>query len=223
MGFSTPAPHCISMIRPYWMANAGLPRSNTRKGSVQYAKQRHVACYACKPVTTLPNGLTVCYASKYDVSFLYREIFQEQVYVQHGLKLAAGDVVVDIGGNIGFFALFAAQRVGASGKVVTAEPIPTLQEKLLYNVKSHQAWCSAQGSLSPPYRPMRCMSDLHFAGYASSICFFGFSKKRSAKSLILHGYVSVGVSVASIAAVLMGVGSGKEQTMDFTYYSAAAG
>lgn len=102
-------------------------------------------CKACKPTTVLPNGLEVCYASKYDVSFLYREIFEEQTYLQHGIKLAEGNVVVDVGGNIGFFALFAAALVGSSGKVITAEPIPTLYDKLSHNVNSHRAWCSTQG------------------------------------------------------------------------------
>lgn len=65
--------------------------------------------------------------------------------MQHGVKLTEGDVVVDVGGNIGFFALFSAALVGASGTVITAEPIPTLYDKLSYNINSHKAWCSSQG------------------------------------------------------------------------------
>lgn len=123
------------------------------------AKQQLVACGAArKPVTTLPNGLIVCYASKYDVSFLYREIFQEQVYLQHGVKLAEGDVVVDVGGNIGFFALFAAQRVGTSGRVITAEPIPVLQEKLICNIQSHQTWCATEGKSRQQTAAASCTS-----------------------------------------------------------------
>ena len=102
-------------------------------------------CSACKPTTVLPNGLEVCYASKYDVSFLYREIFEEQTYLQHGIHLAEGNVVVDVGGNIGFFALFTAALVGPSGTVITAEPIPMLYDKLSYNINSHKAWCLSQG------------------------------------------------------------------------------
>ena len=123
-----------------------LQNSNNPSAICQITrKHTAVACTACKPVTTLPNGLQVCYASKYDVSFLYREIFQEQVYLQHGVQLAQGDVVVDVGGNIGFFALFAAQQVGPRGKVVILEPIPPLHKKLVFNVKSHRAWCQSQG------------------------------------------------------------------------------
>ena len=99
----------------------------------------------CEPLTVLPNGLEVCYASKYDVDFLYREIFQEQVYMQHGIQLKAGDIVIDVGGNIGFFALFAAERVGSHGTVITAGPIPALHTRLQYNVQSHSKSCSSQG------------------------------------------------------------------------------
>lgn len=104
-----------------------------------------IVCSACKPTTVLPNGLEVCYASKYDVSFLYREIFEEQTYLQHGIHLAEGNVVVDVGGNIGFFAMFAAATIGPSGTVISAEPIPTLYEKLCYNIISHKAWSLSQG------------------------------------------------------------------------------
>ncbi len=128
------------------------PHRGRHKSTARQAKQQSIACCACKPVTNLPNGLTVCYASKYDVTFLYREIFAEQLYLQHGIKLEQGDTVVDVGGNIGFFALFAAQQVGPSGQVVSAEPIPTLHEKLSYNIKSHQKWCAAQGQ--PPASSM---------------------------------------------------------------------
>ncbi|KAL0041879.1 hypothetical protein WJX79_007585 [Trebouxia sp. C0005] len=110
------------------------------------------------------------------VTNLDQEIFEEQLYLQQGVRLEQGDTVVDVGGNIGFFALFAAQQVGPSGQVVSAEPIPTLHEKLSYNIKSHQMWCAAQG-----------------------------------------------IPAASITPILAGVGSGQQQTMEFTFYTAAAG
>lgn len=136
-----------------------MPHRGSRKCTAGQAKQQTIVCSACKPVTTLPNGLTVCYASKYDVSFLYREIFEEQLYLQQGVRLEQGDTVVDVGGNIGFFALFAAQQVGPSGQVVSAEPIPTLHEKLSYNIKSHQMWCAAQGQPHAlPMVPSTCYS-----------------------------------------------------------------
>ena len=115
-------------------------------------------CANCEPLTVLPNGLEVCYASKYDVDFLYREIFQEQVYMQHGIQLKEGDIVIDVGGNIGFFALFAAERVGSHGTVITAEPIPALHTRLQYNVQSHSKSCSSQGE----HFPVAWATTLHY-------------------------------------------------------------
>lgn len=48
--------------------------------------------------------------------------------------LGPGDTMVDIGGHIGQFALHAAQRVGARGMVVVAEPNPEAYQRLLRNI-----------------------------------------------------------------------------------------
>lgn len=63
---------------------------------------------------TLPNGLEVSVVSKLDLEFLYREIFEQRLYLQHGIQLQSGDVVLDCGGNIGLFSLFAAEVVGST-------------------------------------------------------------------------------------------------------------
>lgn len=49
----------------------------------------------------LPNGWEVDASSPSEVEFLYREIFEEQSYLQHGITVQDGDVVVDVGANIG--------------------------------------------------------------------------------------------------------------------------
>ena len=213
-----------------------LPQNDRRNCFSVQARQRLVACSACKPVTNLPNGLEVCYASKHDVSFLYREIFEEQLYLQHGIQLAQGDTVVDIGGNIGFFAIFAAQLVGPSGKVVTAEPIPTLYEKLLFNIRSHQTWCTAQGQpvtlipsshqniacAVPGNRLYQAVPAMHNADFNDLQC---APSAKLNQVLCCDGLLCmhVGISAGGIIPVLMGVGSGQEQTMEFTFYTAAAG
>ena len=60
----------------------------------------------------LPNGLAVRYVSKRDVAFLYQEIYQQRCYLRHGISLPRGGTVLDIGGNIGLFALSAAEELG---------------------------------------------------------------------------------------------------------------
>ncbi|HEX8185323.1 MAG TPA: amino acid adenylation domain-containing protein, partial [Blastocatellia bacterium] len=57
----------------------------------------------------LPNGLVIIHHNKNETEFLYREIFEEQVYLKHGISLREGDCVFDVGANIGMFTLFASQ------------------------------------------------------------------------------------------------------------------
>lgn len=51
--------------------------------------------------------------------------------------LARGDVVVDVGANIGFFTLLAARAVGAQGHVLAIEPVPANAAALVENVTSN--------------------------------------------------------------------------------------
>jgi FkbM family methyltransferase len=52
-----------------------------------------------------------------------------------GGLLREGDVFLDIGANIGFYSLFAAQRVGARGRVFSFEPDPMTFESLERSVR----------------------------------------------------------------------------------------
>jgi FkbM family methyltransferase len=49
-------------------------------------------------------------------------------------RLRPGDVFVDVGANMGYFTVLAAQSVGPAGGVVAIEPEPTTFEKLMTNV-----------------------------------------------------------------------------------------
>lgn len=82
----------------------------------------------------LPTGENVAYISKPDVAFLYREVYEKQSYLQHGVTIAPGNTVLDVGANIGMFAAFAAQRVGILGHVIAVEPIPLTCDVLTYNM-----------------------------------------------------------------------------------------
>jgi len=58
----------------------------------------------------------------------------EHLYILERV-LKPGDCVLDIGGNIGYYALFAGSRVGESGMVYTVEPIPENCRILRENIK----------------------------------------------------------------------------------------
>ena len=49
----------------------------------------------------LPNGWSVPARSQVEVHFIYREIVEEQCYLQGGIQIKDGDTVVDVGANVG--------------------------------------------------------------------------------------------------------------------------
>ena len=85
------------------------------------------------PTHQLPNGLTVYHANKPETEFLYREIFLERTYLQHGITLPPGACVFDVGANIGMFALFV-KHTCPDATVFCFEPIPALNRLLALNL-----------------------------------------------------------------------------------------
>jgi len=84
--------------------------------------------------TELPNGWTILHRSRAETDFVYREIFEEKTYLKHGVTLADGDVVFDVGANIGLFSLF----VGSAARGVSVfafEPIPQIHAALAANIE----------------------------------------------------------------------------------------
>jgi len=60
------------------------------------------------------------------------EAYETQLTLRH---LQRGDVYVDVGANIGYYTLVAAQRVGVTGKVIAYEPDPDNFALLKANVE----------------------------------------------------------------------------------------
>jgi FkbM family methyltransferase len=93
----------------------------------------------------LPNGMSVAHHGSFQTSVLYKEIFEDEVYFRHGVTVADGDCVFDVGANIGLFSLYVHRRCeGAS--VYAFEPIrpnfETLRTNLsLYGVRAKLFQC----------------------------------------------------------------------------------
>jgi FkbM family methyltransferase len=49
-------------------------------------------------------------------------------------NLREGDVFIDVGANIGYFSLLASQRVGASGRILAFEPVPSIASAMQINL-----------------------------------------------------------------------------------------
>ena len=82
----------------------------------------------------LPNGLSISGMSRFETRVLYHEVFESDAYWKHGLRLRPGEIVLDVGANIGMFALGVAARF--PGVVVHAfEPMPRVYEALVENAR----------------------------------------------------------------------------------------
>ena len=100
----------------------------------------------------LPNG-TTCHLTSLGMrraaKFLRWEIHMRQRYLHAGFELRPTDNVVDVGGNLGMFVLWAAPQV-QQGRVVTIEPTPGAYSCLALNIEKNRlanvtALCAAVG------------------------------------------------------------------------------
>jgi FkbM family methyltransferase len=70
------------------------------------------------------------------------------------VALRQGDVVLDLGANVGSFARMAAPLVGPSGRVLCVEPIEEVVEALRLNVKRYERWARARAIPAAPIVPV---------------------------------------------------------------------
>jgi len=80
----------------------------------------------------LPNNLAVAHLNKNETDFIYREMFEVQAYLKHGITINDGDCIFDVGANIGLFTLFAHLK-GKDVRVYGFEPSPFAFELLRLN------------------------------------------------------------------------------------------
>ncbi|MFJ9033472.1 FkbM family methyltransferase [Streptomyces sp. NPDC102274] len=85
---------------------------------------------------TLPNGLTVSHQNEAETRHFYEDIFDHRTYAKNGISLPDGATVLDVGGNIGLFTLFAHYEA-KDVRVFTFEPAPPMFELLSRNVAEH--------------------------------------------------------------------------------------
>ena len=86
----------------------------------------------------LPNNLLVAHLNKNETDYIYREIFELQAYLRHGITVNDGDVVFDVGANIGLFTVFVNQ-ICKRPRVYAFEPNPVVHEIASVNAKAYGA------------------------------------------------------------------------------------
>lgn len=87
------------------------------------------------PLTTvkLRNGLVIQGFHNSNILTIADEIFFKKIYLKGKLDIKPGDVVLDIGGHVGIFTLFALYQ--GAGKVYTFEPTPQNIKIIKENMK----------------------------------------------------------------------------------------
>jgi len=109
-----------------------------RRAPMDLSKERAEQCFGARARCVLPNGLEIVHLNQYETDYVYKEIFEDQCYLRHGIRLQDGDTVVDIGANIGLFSLFVMSRC-KNPKIYACEPAPVVYDLLKAN-------CDAYGS-----------------------------------------------------------------------------
>jgi FkbH-like protein/FkbM family methyltransferase len=99
-------------------------------------KDRVDECFKNHSRCVLPNGLEIAHLNEYETNYVYKEIFEDQCYLRHGIQLRDGDTVVDIGANIGLFSLFVLDRCPRA-KIYAYEPSPIVYELLKANCAAY--------------------------------------------------------------------------------------
>lgn len=87
-----------------------------------------------RPRYVLPNNMAIAHLNKNETDYLYREVFQLQAYIRHGITINDGDCILDVGANIGLFTLFA-QQLARRTKIYSFEPTPLTFQVLSANVR----------------------------------------------------------------------------------------
>ncbi len=109
-----------------------VPSASARAPGPERTDGRHDA----RPRHRLPNGMTVFHHTAHQTAGIAKEVFGDRMYLQHGLTYRDGDVIFDVGANIGLFTLFASQQC-RDATIYAFEPIPPTFELLQANVEAH--------------------------------------------------------------------------------------
>ena len=83
--------------------------------------------------------MAVAHLNRNETDYMYREIFELQAYLRHGITINDGDSIFDVGANVGLFTLFVNQ-ICQRPKVYSFEPNPTVFELSRLNASRRSGW-----------------------------------------------------------------------------------
>ena len=92
----------------------------------------------CVRLQNLPGGLEVFSLNPDETRFVHGEVFGARCYLRHGIELREGDLVFDVGANIGLATVFF-HRERKGVRIFAFEPSPAACECLRANIALHGA------------------------------------------------------------------------------------
>jgi len=156
-------------------------------------KEKAERCFGGRTRRVLPNGVEIVHLNRYETDYLYKEIFEDQCYLKHGIRLRDGDTVVDIGANIGMFSLFVMSRC-ADARILAFEPAPAVYELLKANCEAYGPGARAF-NLGVSDRP----KTERFTFYEKSSVFSGFHSDERVDREAIRAVVRNMLKGASVA------------------------
>lgn len=84
----------------------------------------------------LPSGLMVFHLNQNETDHLYHQIFDDLIYLRHGIAVPDEACILDIGANIGLFTLFA-HTCCERPRIIAFEPSPPAFERLRRNAEHY--------------------------------------------------------------------------------------
>lgn len=94
---------------------------------------KHSPTIGGKSRYVLPNQMAIAHLNKNETDFLYKEVFETNSYLRHGITISDNDCIFDVGANIGLFTLLASQK-GHNLRIYAFEPNPYVAEILRLNL-----------------------------------------------------------------------------------------
>lgn len=79
----------------------------------------------------LPNGVEILANRREEALLVWGEVGS---YLRHGATLRPGDVIVDVGANLGLFSLWAWEQTGRDADIYAFEPVPAIHALLAHNL-----------------------------------------------------------------------------------------
>lgn len=83
----------------------------------------------------LPNGIAIQHRNPYETAVIYKDIFEDRVYLRYNIDIPENACVLDGGANIGLFTLFV-KNLRPSASIYSIEPAPQTFEVLKANTSS---------------------------------------------------------------------------------------